>query len=53
MNYWYEALSDLNKIEREEGLNVDQRLQVAQIKATLAIGQDLNALRLKDHEPFS
>lgn len=53
MNYWYEALSDLEKIEREAGLSLDQRIQVAQIKATLAIGQDLNALRLNDHEPFN
>ena len=54
MNYWYEALNDVSQIEREvTSLTVDQQLKVAEIKALLAIGQDLNALRLKDDEPFS
>ena len=56
MNLWYEALTDVNNVESNsnpETLTVDQRLKIAEIKALLAIGQDLNALRLKDHDPFS
>lgn len=53
MNYWYEALEELSTIEREaNGLTLDQHLKVAEIKALLAIGQDLNGLRLKDDQPF-
>lgn len=53
MNYWYEAHEDLATIEREaQELTLDQRLKVAEIKALLAIGQDLNGLRLKDSDPF-
>lgn len=51
MNLWYEALSDLEEIQKQ-GLTLDQRIQVAQIKAILAVGQDLNALRLNEHDPF-
>lgn len=56
MNYWYEALSGLEDVQQavnEDSLTVDQKLKIVQIKALLAIGQDLNALRLKDHEPFN
>ena len=54
VNYWYEALTDVTDIEREAtNLTLDQRLKVAEIKALLAIGQDLNGVRLKDEESFS
>jgi hypothetical protein len=53
MNLWNEAFDALSKVEREEAdFTVDQRLKAAEIKALLAIGQDLNALRLKDEEAF-
>lgn len=55
MNYWYEALSSLEDVQQavnEDTFTIDQKLKIAEIKALLAIGQDLNALRLKDHEPF-
>jgi hypothetical protein len=54
MNLWTEAFDALSKVERDEpNFTVDQRLKVAEIKALLAIGQDLNGLRLKDEESFS
>jgi len=54
MNMWYESLSSLEKVlSKEKDLTVDQQLKVAEIQALLAIGQDLNGLRLKDTEPFS
>ncbi|MGY4544506.1 hypothetical protein ACVWY0_004451 [Arthrobacter sp. UYNi723] len=56
MNYWYEALTGLEDVQQsvsQDSLTVDQKLKIVQIKALLAIGQDLNALRLKDHEPFN
>ncbi|MDQ0117458.1 hypothetical protein J2T22_000628 [Pseudarthrobacter defluvii] len=56
MNYWYEALASLEDVQStvsEDTFTIDQKLKIAEIKALLAIGQDLNALRLKDHEPFN
>ncbi|MDE8668004.1 hypothetical protein PY310_05325 [Pseudarthrobacter sp. H3Y2-7] len=56
MNYWYEALEGLSDVQQtvsSDSLTVDQKLKIVEIKALLAIGQDLNALRLKDHEPFN
>lgn len=55
MNLWYEAADELEKVERTvnpENFNIDQKLKVAEIKALLAIGQELNGLRLKDDKPF-
>lgn len=55
MNYWYESLAHIEKIQQENQhtLSVDQQIEIAKIKAILAVGQDLNALRLGDHEPFN
>ncbi len=53
MNLWEDAFDDMNALDsgRDE-LTIDQRLKIAEIKALLAIGQDLNALRLGETEPF-
>ncbi|WP_432244922.1 hypothetical protein ACRB8A_14380 [Arthrobacter sp. G.S.26] len=54
MNLWYEALDGLGEIQRgsADSLTVDQKLKIVEIKALMAIGQELNALRLKDDQPF-
>ncbi len=42
MNHWTEASDELGEFERsDESLNIDQRLQLIQIKALLAIGEAL------------
>jgi hypothetical protein len=56
VNLWYETLDELEKVKSsvgEDNLTVDQKLKIVEIKALLAIGQDLNGLRLKDDQSFS
>lgn len=42
MHMWSDAFDDMNKIDAMEGLSVDQRLKVAEIKALLSISQELS-----------
>ncbi|MGP5124711.1 hypothetical protein ACTXJU_17765 [Glutamicibacter ardleyensis] len=53
MNQWIEARDGLNMIlNQDEELSLDQRLKIIEIEALLAIGQELNGIRLKDEEIF-
>lgn len=47
MSLWNEAHKDANKIEEQWGdsLDVDQQLKLAEVKALLAIGQELSGIR--------
>ena len=46
MNFWNEARDDLKLIEAEEvATSTDQRLKVAEIKALLAIGEQLSKIQ--------
>lgn len=51
MNMWTEAFDTLQRIP-QENLTIDQQLKVAEIRALLAIGQDLNGMRLGETESF-
>lgn len=42
MNLWNDALHDLDEVNVPEHLTTDQKLKVAEIKALLAIGQELS-----------
>lgn len=46
MNLWHEVFDDLTEIQQDIGKEptIDQRLQIAQIRALLSIGQELSAL---------
>jgi hypothetical protein len=45
-NLWSDAFSDMNKIDLSyDNLTPDQRLKVAEIKALLAIGQELSIIQ--------
>lgn len=53
-NLWGSAFDAMNAIDssREfEGLNVDQRLKLAEIKALLAIGQELSKIHHEGINP--
>lgn len=53
MNQWIEAKDGLNMIlSQDEEMTLDQRLKVIEIEALLAIGQELNGIRLKDENIF-
>jgi hypothetical protein len=43
---WTSAFDDMNEIDRDHhaSLTIDQKLKVAQIKALLAIGQELEQI---------
>ena len=45
MNLWADAFDEANAIDSQQGehLTIDQRLKLAEIKALLAIGQELIA----------
>ncbi|MGI8881057.1 MAG: hypothetical protein ACR2KJ_11245 [Jatrophihabitans sp.] len=46
MDLWNEAFADLAAIERDDKApDIDRRLQIAQIRALLAIGQQLSEIR--------
>jgi hypothetical protein len=54
MNLWHDALDTLNSTVPHgdfDGLTVDQRLQVAEIKALLAIGQELSRIHHEGINP--
>ena len=43
---WHDADDDIYKLnEQAETMNVDQRLELAELKALLAIGQELSGIR--------
>lgn len=49
MDYWAETSDDLRKLERDlekggEPLSIDQRIQLVNIKAVLALGQEISAI---------
>lgn len=45
-NLWTDAFDDMNAIDRDhDNLTVDQQLKVAEIKALLAIGQELQIIQ--------
>lgn len=45
MNMWADAFDDLNDIDRKrDELSVDQLLKIAEVKALLAIGQELSSI---------
>lgn len=46
MDLWASAFDDMNKIDLNSGdLNLDQQLKLAEIKALLAIGQELSLIQ--------
>jgi hypothetical protein len=49
MELWTAAFDDMNRIDRDYGdlrdLTLDQKLKVAEIKALLAIGQELSLIQ--------
>lgn len=45
-NLWNDALSDVNEFDgMRESLTTDQKLKIAEIKALLAIGQELSLIQ--------
>ncbi len=44
MPVWHEAMNDLLALEREDGLSVDQRIQLVQAKALLSVAQELSLM---------
>lgn len=51
MNMWTEAFDTLQRIPKED-LTIDQQLKVAEIRALLAIGQDLSGLRMGETDSY-
>jgi hypothetical protein len=46
MNLWTSAFDDMNAIDRAQYAKTDdQKLKIAEIKALLAIGQELSAIQ--------
>jgi hypothetical protein len=46
MDLWTDAFDDMNKIDlRYDELTLDQQLKIAEIKALLAIGQELSLIQ--------
>lgn len=46
MDLWTDAFDDMNKIDLDhKNLTLDQKLKVAEIKALLAIGQELSLIQ--------
>lgn len=53
-DYLTTARDGLNMIyNQDESMTLDQRLKAVEVEALLAIGQELNALRLGDREMFT
>jgi hypothetical protein len=53
MSLWNEASDELSKAERDlgQGMSADHRLKVAEIKALLAIGQELSQIHHEGINP--
>lgn len=52
MDLWSDAYDDMNKIDlRFDSLSLDQQLKVAEIKALLAIGQELSKIHHEGINP--
>lgn len=53
MSMWNEAADELSKAERDLGteMDADHRLKVAEIKALLAIGQELSQIHHEGINP--
>lgn len=46
MDLWDETVGEINEIEEEGGkeLTIDQRIAIAQVRATLSVAQELSGL---------
>lgn len=45
MSLWHQAFDDMNVLEADaDAMSVDQRLKLAEVKALLAIGQELSRI---------
>lgn len=52
MDLWSDAFDDMNKIDLKfDDLDLEQQLEIAKIKALLAIGQELSAIRHQGINP--
>jgi hypothetical protein len=52
MDLWADAFDDMNKIDyKYDELTLDQQLKIAEIKALLAIGQEINHIQHKGINP--
>jgi hypothetical protein len=44
-NAWIDSIRDLESLQNAGALTIDQQLKVAEVKALLAIGQELSRIR--------
>jgi len=51
MAVWHDAFDAMNELDRHEQLTVDQQLKLAEIKALIAIGQELSMIHHEGINP--